>query len=103
MVTPVTRMGSAARFYTKGMETFAIASLLPPSAERAYREFLRVPALSMGLYVLPAAGEDPQQPHAQDEVYYVLAGRAAVRIGEEEQPVEPGTLVYVPANVPHRF
>lgn len=33
---------------------------------RAYLEFLRVPALSAGLYVLPAGGEDGQSPHGED-------------------------------------
>jgi mannose-6-phosphate isomerase-like protein (cupin superfamily) len=73
------------------------------AAGRAYLEFLRVPALSMGVYRLPAGGEDPQAPHAEDEVYCVLEGRATVRVGEEERAVEPGSVVYVPAGVPHRF
>jgi len=29
-------------------------------AGKLYREFLRVPAMSAGLYVLPAGGNDPQ-------------------------------------------
>jgi len=44
------------------------------SAERAragklYQEFLRVPALSVGVYVLAAGATDPQKPHQEDEVY----------------------------------
>ena len=71
--------------------------------ERAYLEFLRVPALSVGLYVLPAGGADPQQPHTEDEVYYVVDGAATITVGDEERPVRAGSLVYVEANVPHRF
>jgi mannose-6-phosphate isomerase-like protein (cupin superfamily) len=70
---------------------------------RPYREFLRVPALSAGLYVLPAGGLDAQSPHAEDEVYYVLSGRGSVRVGEEDHAVGPGALVHVPARVPHHF
>jgi mannose-6-phosphate isomerase-like protein (cupin superfamily) len=70
---------------------------------RAYLEFLRAAPLSMGLYVLPAGGVDPQKPHAEDEVYYALAGRGRIRVGDEDSPVEPGTLVFVPARVPHAF
>jgi len=69
----------------------------------AYREFLRVPALSAGLYVLPAGGVDRQRPHAEDEVYYVVSGRATVRVGDEQRAVAPGSVVYVPATVEHRF
>ena len=72
-------------------------------AGRAYLEFLRVPALSMGLYVLPAGGHDAQQPHQEDEVYYVLHGRATLSVGAEAHAVAPGALVFVPAGVPHHF
>ena len=69
----------------------------------AWMEFFRVPALSLGLYVLPAGGEDPQSPHGQDEVYFVVSGRAAITVGEETTQVARGSVVYVPAGVPHRF
>ena len=82
-----------------------ISSLLAKHrlANRAYLEFARLPSLSMGLYVLPAGGVDPQQPHTEDEVYYVISGRAQVRVGDEDQPVTPGSIILVPARVPHRF
>ncbi len=70
---------------------------------RRYTEFLRVPALSCGLYVLPVGGTDPQKPHTEDEVYHVLHGRATLDIGDHEHLVHPGSVVYVPANLPHRF
>jgi mannose-6-phosphate isomerase-like protein (cupin superfamily) len=68
-----------------------------------YREFLRVPALSAGLYTLPAGGVDPQTPHAEDEVYHVVQGRAVLRVEATEIAVVPGSIVHVPAGVPHRF
>jgi mannose-6-phosphate isomerase-like protein (cupin superfamily) len=78
------------------------------SAERAragkfYQEFLRVPALSAGVYVLPAGGTDLQKPHKEDEVYYVVRGRAHLRIGSEEQVVKAGSVIFVAAEVEHRF
>ena len=78
------------------------------SAERAaagklYREFLRVPMLSVGVYVLPAGGMDPQKPHREDEVYYVVRGRARMRVGPEEQVVKAGSVIFVAAEVEHRF
>jgi len=78
------------------------------STERAqagelYQEFLRVPALSAGVYVLPAGTVDPQKPHKEDEVYYVVRGRAHMRVGTEEQVVKAGTVIFVAANVEHRF
>jgi mannose-6-phosphate isomerase-like protein (cupin superfamily) len=73
------------------------------AGERLYEEFLSVPDLSVGLYVLEAGGIDPQSPHTEDEVYYVVAGRAVVTVGAEDRPVGPGSLVFVPAREPHRF
>ena len=73
------------------------------AAGRLYHEFLRVPDLSAGLYVLEAGGTDPQSPHTEDELYYVIEGRAVVTVGDVDRPVGPGSLVFVGATVPHRF
>jgi mannose-6-phosphate isomerase-like protein (cupin superfamily) len=78
------------------------------SAERAeagklYQEFLRVPAMSAGVYVLAAGATDPQKPHHEDELYYVVRGRAKVWVASEEQVVKTGSVIFVPAEVEHRF
>lgn len=68
-----------------------------------YREFMRVPDLSAGLYVLEAGATDPQSPHGEDELYYVVSGRASVTVADETRPVIAGSLVFVGATVPHHF
>jgi mannose-6-phosphate isomerase-like protein (cupin superfamily) len=70
---------------------------------KLYLEFLRVPAMSAGVYVLPAGGADPQKPHREDEMYYVVRGRARMRVGSEDQTVSEGSVILVAANVEHRF
>ena len=70
---------------------------------KRYAEFLRVPAMSAGIYVLPAGGADTQSPHQQDEMYYVVRGRARMRAGSEDQPVNTGSIIFVAAEVEHRF
>ena len=70
---------------------------------RLYHEFTRVPDLSAGIYTLDAGATDPQQPHTEDELYYVVAGRGMVSVGAETRPVVPGSVVFVAAAVPHRF
>ena len=72
-------------------------------AQRAYLEFLRVPSLSAGLYVLPAGGIDPQQPHTEDEVYYIASGRGAIQVAGESRTVAAGSIVFVKAGDEHRF
>ena len=71
--------------------------------ESLYHEFLRVPALSLGLYVLPVGSTDPQHPHNEDEVYYVTQGRATISVDGEDRLVQAGSIVYVAAQVEHRF
>jgi mannose-6-phosphate isomerase-like protein (cupin superfamily) len=68
-----------------------------------YREFLRVPALSLGLYKHEAGADVPQQPHTEDEVYYVISGRGTIAIDGSDHPVTGGSVVYVPAGVAHQF
>jgi mannose-6-phosphate isomerase-like protein (cupin superfamily) len=70
---------------------------------KLYREFLRVPALSAGLYVLAAGATDRQSPHHEDELYYVIRGRARFRVGDEDREVSAGGVLFVAAEVEHRF
>jgi mannose-6-phosphate isomerase-like protein (cupin superfamily) len=72
-------------------------------AGELYREFLRVESMSAGLYVIEAGGEDPQSPHAQDEIYYVVTGRARFTSGGDEREVAAGDVLFVPAHEEHRF
>jgi mannose-6-phosphate isomerase-like protein (cupin superfamily) len=71
--------------------------------EKPYREFLRVPSMSAGVYVLPAGAIDAQKPHHEDEVYYVIRGRARFTVGSEDQEVSAGSFIFVAAEVEHRF
>ena len=84
---------------------FHIDDLTRQRAEegKLYLEFLRVPAMSAGVYVLPAGGTDPQEPHQEDEMYYVVRGRARMKIGSEDTDVSAGSVIFVEAEVEHRF
>jgi len=70
---------------------------------KLYFEFLRVPAMSAGVYVLPVGGSDPQKPHREDEMYYVVRGRARMQIGSESAEVRAGSVIFVEAEAEHRF
>src|SRR5258708_24950080 len=97
--TPRTRTGGAP------VQTFELAELLAARARvgELYHECVRVPALSAGVYVLPAGGADPQQPHSEDELYYVVRGRGSIVVEGERQPVAAGSLVFLPAQADHRL
>ncbi len=87
------------------MRSFELAQLLEQRGElnKLYLEFLRVPDLSVGVYELPAGGTDPQAAHTEDEVYYVIKGKAKISVANESRAVQPGSIVYVAKNVAHRF
>ena len=84
---------------------FSIAALLAQRKAhgQAYHEFFRIPAMSAGVYVLRAGTPDLQSPHQQDELYYVVAGRAHMQVAEEHREVSPGSVIFVEAGVEHRF
>ena len=87
------------------MDAFTLPDLIAAREQSGelYLEFLHVPAMSAGVYQLAAGSEDPQEPHTEDELYYVVQGRAQIRVGNENVSVEAGSLVFVAANVQHRF
>jgi len=87
------------------MQAFEISQLLEEQklSNKLYLEFLKVPDLSMGLYVLPAGGTDPQSPHTEDEVYYVVSGKAKIKVADEDRNVQAGSIIYVAKDVEHRF
>lgn len=68
-----------------------------------YLEFLRRPSMSAGIYEIPAGGVDRQKPHEEDEIYYVVSGKAQFFDGNDDVHVEAGTVLFVPAKVEHRF
>ncbi len=87
------------------MEAYELAHFIEQQNQTGqdYLEFLRVPSLSAGLYMLPAGALDTQEPHTEDEIYYVISGRASILVDQESRPIEAGSLVFVKANVEHRF
>jgi mannose-6-phosphate isomerase-like protein (cupin superfamily) len=87
------------------MHAFPLAELLERqrAGSEPWVEFLSVPDLTLGLYVLEAGAVDLQEPHTEDEVYVILAGRGSFTAGTETRAVEPGDTIHVPAGVAHRY
>lgn len=83
-----------------GMKVFNIREL---ETAEVYREFLRVPALSVGLYSHQVGVDVPQQPHTEDEVYFVLSGCGVIEIDGVDHAVAGGSVIYVPAGLSHHF
>ena len=87
------------------MDAFELPALITACTQASdhYLEFIRQPSLSVGLYMLAAGAIDGQEPHTEDEIYYVIQGRGTILVGDENHNVEAGSVVFVAANVVHRF
>lgn len=75
----------------------------PEAGGTHWTEQLRSADLSVGTYSVAAGGTDDQEPHTEDEIYLVTAGRAAFEAGGDRIQVGPGSVLYVPAGEVHRF
>ena len=84
-------------------ETIHITELLERLGDKRYHEFLRVASMSAGIYVLSAGATDKQNPHKEDEIYYVIRGEAKMRLGREERSVSVGDVIFVEKELEHRF
>ena len=71
--------------------------------DETWSQPLRVAPMSVGVYVLSAGSKDEQTAHREDEIYYVVRGRAVLRIGSSTRAVAPGDCIFVAAGDPHRF
>jgi mannose-6-phosphate isomerase-like protein (cupin superfamily) len=61
------------------------------------------PGLELGVYVLVAPEPDRQQPHAEDEVYFVLEGSGTLEVDGVPVPLVEGDTIFVPAGAEHAF
>lgn len=89
------------------MTTFELSELIQARANsgKMWLEFFQSPekSLSMGLYVIPVGGKDPQTPHTEDEIYYVVSGRGKIQIKDETRSIQSGSILFVAANDEHLF
>lgn len=68
---------------------------------RLFVELFRHGSMSVELY--RPEGRDLQQPHRQDELYFIAAGTGLFRSGGDLFPFQSGDILFVPAGVEHRF
>jgi mannose-6-phosphate isomerase-like protein (cupin superfamily) len=65
--------------------------------------FMSRGTMDAGMLRLKPGEKDPQGPHANDELYYMIKGSGFLRVEKEDLPVKPGSLVFVPAGKRHNF
>lgn len=89
-------MADETRWHADYAATFARTS-----KERPFAAPVRHGDMFAGVYA--PRGEDVQTPHDQDEAYVVVAGSGTFVRGDERVSFGPGDLLFVPANMDHRF
>jgi mannose-6-phosphate isomerase-like protein (cupin superfamily) len=93
--------GSNTRFQSADLARVAAKA---SAADDGYvGEVLKSDLLSVGVYILAPGATDNQRPHGEDEVYYAVTGDATFKVGDEDHPVQAGSLLFVPAGVAHYF
>lgn len=55
------------------------------------------------MYRLPAGASDSQTPHGEEEIYFVVSGRAQFKSGASNAEVKTGDVLFVLANEAHHF
>src|ERR1700690_2479823 len=87
------------------MQAFELIDVIKQQSRsgKPYFEFPRVPDLSMGVYQLLVGDTDIQAPHTEDEVYYVVEGKAKIKVANQDRDVRTGSVIHVAKNVVHRF
>ncbi len=68
-----------------------------------FQTFLNRQNIAAGVLVLAPGEEDTQEPHDDDEVYYVIRGDGYIRIQNKDYEISEGKIYYVQKQVPHRF
>jgi len=86
-------------------KVFEIADLVS-KLERGhgyFLDFLKVRNLEAGVIVLHPGEADTQEPHSDDELYYVIKGNGWMEMGKKKLQVKEGSVIFVPAGLEHRF
>ena len=71
------------------------------AADGVYGVVFNRGTIEIGYYA--PVGKDVQEPHAQDEIYVVHSGCGLFELDGDVRPCSAGDVLFVPANVSHRF
>ena len=101
----VDRSRGRPRCYNVPLDAFDLPALLEQldPSRPDFAHFFATETLSLTVASWPAGSTDDQTPHAEDEVYFVAAGRGVISVAGSDRAVGPGSVVYVAAGVDHHF
>jgi len=65
--------------------------------------FINRDSLAAGVLVLKPGEEDTQEPHENDEVYYIISGDGFLKINDKDYKISKDKLFFVAKDVKHYF
>ncbi|MEO9365278.1 MULTISPECIES: cupin domain-containing protein [Candidatus Nitrosocaldus] len=65
--------------------------------------FLQSRSMDAGVLRLKPGEDDPQSPHVNDEIYYIIKGDGFITIEGKDIPIKEGSVIFVPAKAKHKF
>ena len=68
-----------------------------------FHTFINKDSLAAGILFLKPGEEDTQEPHENDEVYFVISGNGYLKIKNKNYKVSKEKLFFVAKGVPHYF
>jgi len=65
--------------------------------------FINKSSLAAGLLLLQPGEKDTQEPHDNDEIYYVISGDGFLKIKNKDYEISKDKIFFVEKNVDHYF
>ena len=68
-----------------------------------FHTFINRDSLAAGILMLKPGEEDTQEPHENDEVYFIISGNGFLKIKNNDYEISKDKLFFVGKDVPHYF
>lgn len=68
-----------------------------------FHTFINKLSLAAGVLILKPGEEDTQEPHENDEIYYIISGDGFLKIKDKDYKVEKDKVFFVAKNIEHYF
>ena len=68
-----------------------------------FHTFLNKRSLAAGILFLKPGERDIQEPHDNDEIYYIISGDGFLKINKKDYRISKGKAFFVAKNVKHNF
>ena len=68
-----------------------------------FHTFINRNSLAVGVLSLQPGEEDTQEPHENDEVYFILNGNGFLKINDKDYAISKNRVYFVAKNIEHYF